>query len=716
MSDRFQRLSQETETESQPVDGLNASPEVKEDDSGQSSSTARRMNDKPTESRFFMGTEDLRKVQFPFAIVKFPILEWSKTYTKDDFYGDLNSGLVICVLLVPQGLAYAVLAGMPPVYGLYSAIIPLLVYSCLGTVKQISMGPMAITSLLVGTGIKEYDPDLLEESSEWISVSLALAFWVGLICCFMGFLKLGVLSNFLSFSVMTGFVTASALLIALSQLKNVFGIKIPRDLTYTHEKIGHLVSHLDETNLYSLLLGQTSWIGLYLTRNWLRVNKARASKPDASTEIKILVFAARIANLIAVVVASCCAIAITESGKYIPIVGKVPEGLIAPTLPDLSMDTFVGLFPTAVTIAIIAFMGNWGIAKKFSDVYQYEVSATQELYALGFANLVGAFFNSFVVSAGLSRSAANAESGARTPVSGVISSLCVVISLLVLTKLFYYIPMALLGSIIEVSVMSMMDFDQFSKAYKTNMQDFVVMSVTFLLTFFLGIMEGILVGVVLSVIFVINSSAFPHIAHLGGLTAESLVESLDEKVQEKNRAGMLEVYYRDIKRFPCAEQKPGIAIVRMDASLYFANAAYFKDRVLRASRGEFHTSDVKIDLVILDCSCWQDCDLSGANVLTDLYGNLLRNKTQLGFANAKWRVRERLMKTTFVDKLGVDVFFYSSITDAVQSMMKRTMSIDRDIAAVLYDNECVPEMERISLANCAQHESLSDIGLGLEKL
>lgn len=613
------------------------------------------------------GFSDIRRpTKWPFAPILVPIIDWLPAYTKSNMINDLIAGLTVFVLLIPQGMAYAVLAGMPPVYGLYTATIPMFIYALLGTSRQISMGPMAITSLLLGSSAQSLG--YVEGNNDYIRCVSNISMLCGIVLFSIGSCRLGIMANFLGHSVLTGFITASALLISVSQLKYITGIPVPR-FTYTHQTLIYLLSHLNECNPFALAIGLTAWIALYGVKVWKKRNK---STPEKMRQLwfRMSLIAVNMSSLLAIILGAIVAYALVSNGNALQIVGYVPAGLKAPSFEFLDIETVLSFLPSAFIIAIISFAGNWAVAKKFAAQNKYEVDATQELIAQGLTNIIGALFNSFVVSGGLARSAVNAESGAQTQISGCIAALCIMISLELFTPIFYYIPMAMLGAIIEVSVASMIDFDEMIKAYRIDKKDCAVMAVTFFCTFFIGISQGILIGVILSITFVMNASAFPHVAHLGQLPSE------------------LGGYYRDVSRFKEAEQLPRIAIVRMDASLYFANAAYFKEIVFEASQGKYHTNKTPIQLIILDVSAWIDIDLSGINTLTEIHSELLKSNIQLAFANAKGCIRDRLKTTEFIQKIG-EGYLSDSIDDAVRRLNWRRSTLDLEVLAVESDFKLV---------------------------
>lgn len=575
----------------------------------------------------------------PIASIRVPITEWLPTYTRELFWNDLIAGSTVFVFLVPQGMAYAILAGMPPIYGLYSATIPLFIYACFSTSRQLSIGPMAITSLILGSTCQRYG--YAEGSAEYIQLCMSISLLVGYISFFLGLFRLGSLANIISHSVLVGFVTASALVIALSQLKYIFGIKVPR-FTYSHQTIFYLIEHLGETNWRAVLIGCLTFLALYLVKEWKKRNKAPSTycPPWLFKTMLVLV---NLSNLLVIFIGSLIAKAIVDGGGELRIVGDVPSGVKVPSFDIVPASDLIGLIPSACALAFVAFAQNWAIAFKYANINKYKIEATQELVAAGLATIIGVPFHSFLVAGGLARTAVNAESGAKTQLSAIMCAIMMLIALFLFTSFFYYIPMTVLAAIIEVSIINMVDFQSMRDAYKIDKRDCFVMVITFLVTFFVGVIDGLFVGIFFSFAVVMKAVAFPHIVHLGKLP--------------EDEGG----HFRDVNRFPEAVQIPGFAIVRMDASPFFGNSSYFKDIIMSASEGVFHTSSEPIRMVILDASAWIDVDLCGIQTLKEVINDLREagNKT-LSIACTKGIVRDILRKNGLSSLL-----FTMSIDDSI---------------------------------------------------
>jgi SulP family sulfate permease len=521
-------------------------------------------------------------------------------------------------------MAYSVLAGLPAQYGLYCATFPLLIYAIFGTSRHISLGPMAITSLVLGTTCRKFNVE--DGSKEYIQLAMNISLFAGIFTLILGFLKLGVLTNYLSNSVLKGFLTASALLISLSQIKYITGINIPR-FKYTHETLGYLLTHLHESKKWSLIFGLTSWAILLLFNQWkikfkgIKVPWSLSLKPILFNIMQII---AKLSSIFVIVFSSLCAYYLDKSSPgELPTVGFIPPGFVSPHFTFIDNNKIVDILFPSFLLSIISYVINWAITKKYAYQFKYPIDATQELIAIGYTITIGVLLNAFIVAGGVARSSVNVESGGKSQLSSIFAAVFMILALLFFTKLFYFIPMAVLGAIIEVAVYNMIDFNTMRLAYSIDKKDCCTMIITFLATFFIGIESGILIGVILSIFFIVNAGVFPYIEHLGLLKDSP--------------------HYVDMKSYKNASQIPGVAIIRMDAILFFANCDYFKETVLKSALGIFHTnSEEKIRLVILDAGAWVDIDLNGTLVLKDLIDELEKNDIHLVITNVKRQLKERL--------------------------------------------------------------------------
>lgn len=539
----------------------------------------------------------------------FPILESLESYTKKDFTKDLSAGLTVGVMLIPQGMAYALLTGMPPIYGLYGGFIPLLFYAIFGTSRQMSIGPVAISSLLVLAGISQLeDPG----SAAYVELVILTGLLVGAAQLLLSFLRMGFLVNFLSHPVLVGFTSAAAVIIAISQLKDLFGFPIPR-FSHSYESLFYAIQHLGETNFLSLSFCLGSVILILLLK------RLHSAIPGP---------------LIATVIGTVLAWALQLENYGLALVMEVPSGLPAFESPVLDWDKIVLVMPTVFTVTVICIVESIGIAKVLEAKHQsYEVRPNQELFALGISKLVGAFFQSLVTSGSFSRSAVNDEAGAKTGVSSIISALLIALTLLFLTDLVYFLPKAVLAAIILLAIKSLFNLKEAIHLWHTHRRDFWMMLVTFIVTLLLGIGEGVVAGVALSISTVLYRSSRPHLAVLGKLPGTQ--------------------YYRNIKRFQEAEQSDEVLIMRFDDQLYFGNASYFKEHIKKLVRQK----GPDLRLLIMDASSMHDIDSTGIHALEEIYNYLKDRKIRLNLCGVIGPVRDMLFKVHLIDHFGKENFF-----------------------------------------------------------
>lgn len=545
-----------------------------------------------------------------------PAFDWMSKYSNKDLKGDLSAGLTVGVMLIPQGMAYAMIAGLPPIYGLYASTVPLILYALLGTSRQLAVGPVAMVSLLTAAGIGA----IAEGGTEvYITLAITLALFVGIIQFALGAFRLGFLVNFLSHPVISGFTSAAALIIGLSQLKHLLGVDIPRS-HHVHEIILNAIEKADLINWATLGIGIG---GIFLIKGIKKVNK---SIPGP---------------LLAVVfgILAVWGLGLTDAG--VKIVGTVPSGLPSFSMPDLSGETLSALLPVALTISLVGFMESIAVAKAIQSKHKnYEVVPNQELIALGAANIGGAFLQSYPVTGGFSRTAVNDQAGAKTGMASIISAGLIILTLLFLTPLFYYLPKAILASVIMVAVFGLIDVKEAVHLWKADRSDFWMLIVTFIATLGLGIEQGIGVGVVLSLAMIIFRTTRPHVAQLGKVPGTNL--------------------YRNIERFESVEHREDMLIVRFDAQLYFANINYFKDKLTAwiAAKGD------ALRVVIINAESINNMDSSAIHALDDIVTDLKSNKLNVFFTGVKGPVRDAMVKGHLIEKIG-DKNFFMRVQDAV---------------------------------------------------
>lgn len=553
---------------------------------------------------------------------RIPALNWGSTYTKSDFRFDLIAGLTVGVMLVPQGMAYALLAGVPPIYGLYAGIIPLFIYAVLGSSMQLSIGPVAVSALLVLAGISKIAEPF---SEQYISLVILTGLLIGLAQFVMSFLRLGFLVNFLSHPVIAGFTSAAAVIIAVSQLKYLLGIEIPR-FEHVYETAGYAFSHLSETNLLALGLGVGGMILIAILK---RINK---NIPGA---------------LLTVLIGIGLVYAFQLNQKGISIVGEVPQGLPLFILPEITWQNIQLVLPTVLTVTLIGIVESIGIAKAIEAKHDYyQVRPNQELFALGLSKIGGAFFQSIPTSGSFSRSAINNEAGGRTGMSSIITAVLIAVTLLFLMPVFYYLPEALLASIILLAVKGLFEYKEAIRLWKIHRNDFWMMITTFVVTLVVGIEIGVLTGVVLSVLQNTFLSSIPPMEVLG-------------RIPRTN-------YFRNVNRFPEAMQVPGALILRFDASLYFPNADFFKKKIRKfvQDKGE------GLEVLILDASSILTVDSTGMHAMEEVLYYLKSNNIDFYISGAMGVVRDRFTKAGLMRQIGAENQFMI-INDAVSAYMTR---------------------------------------------
>lgn len=539
-----------------------------------------------------------------------PILSWLPNYKKSYLSGDLSAGLTVGVMLIPQGMAYAMIAGLPPVYGLYASIFPQVVYAIFGTSRQLAVGPVAMDSLLVAAGLSGM---AAIGSENYIALAIVLAFMMGVIQFAFGVFRLGFLVNFLSKPVISGFTTAAALIIGANQFKHILGLELARS-TNVFNILQEVLTNINQLNWGAVGVGVGGIIVIKISK------KIHKSLPGA---------------LVAVVFGTLITYLFKLNEFGVKITEDIPNGLPSFAVPDLQIENFENLISVVLTLALIAFMESISIAKALHSKHrgEYEIDNNQEMIGLGLGNIVGSFFGSYPTTGGFGRSAVNNDAGAKTNLSAFFAAGLVAITLLFLTPLFYYLPNAILGAIIIVAVIGLADFKYPFYLWKTNRQDFVMLVVAFMVTLFVGIKEGILAGVAISVVMLLYRTALPHIAVLGKLPGTT--------------------DYRNVARFEDIEVDEKVLVLRHDAQLYFANIAHFVDTVKK----EVSKKGPELKLLVLHCGSVSSIDGTALQELRELIVELNKNGIEMFFSGLIGPVRDYFSKTEFTEELGTEHFF-----------------------------------------------------------
>jgi len=539
-----------------------------------------------------------------------PLLEWLPKYKKEYLSGDLSAGLTVGIMLIPQGMAYAMIAGLPPVFGLYAALIPQVIYGILGTSRQLSVGPVAMDSLLVASGLGALS---LSGIDEYISMAIFLALFMGAIQFILGVVRMGFLVNFLSKPVISGFTSAAALIIGLSQLKHLLGTQIERS-NQIHILLLNALKTIDQTNLVALGLGIAAIVVIKALK---RLHNRIPGALIVTVSGIVITYVFRLDQL------------------GLSIVQEVPSGLPSFGVPTVAQDRIGELFPIAMTLALIAFMEAISVAKAIEEKQKLnEVKPNQELIALGLSNVVGALFQSYPTTGGFSRTAVNNQAGANSTLASFISAAIVGLTLLFLTPLFYYLPNTVLAAIIMVAVFGLIDFHYPRTLWKNRKDEFALLIFTFIITLTVGIKEGILFGVLLSLLLLVYRSSSPHFAVLARVNNSP--------------------YYRNVRRFSSEVTiDPAILLFRFDGQLYFGNKDYFKSSLLEA----MEERGASLKHLVLNVEPMNYIDSSAAFMLRQLFEDLKSKGISISIAGPIGPIRDILKRSGIVSLLGEEAFF-----------------------------------------------------------
>jgi SulP family sulfate permease len=546
-----------------------------------------------------------------------PIFGWLRDYQRADLGPDLVAGLTTAVMLVPQAMGYALLAGLPPIHGLYAAVAPLILYAVLGTSRHLAVGPVAMDSILVAGAVGAIATIGTEN---YVLIAAALGMMVGGIQAGLGFLRAGFLVNFLSRPVVAGFTAAAALIIAASQLGHLLGVELPRT-HHVHRVVWEAIQHASDCSWPTLTIGVLSIAALVLCKKrWPRFPAA----------------------LFVVVTTTVAVWALGLSTRGVSIVGEVPAGLPGFSLPSVDSEILTQLFPAAATIALVSFMEAISVGRVFAQAHRYEISPNRELIALGFANMTGGATGGYPIAGGFSRSAVNVRAGARTQLAALVTCAVVIITLLAFTRAFFYLPKAALSAIIVAAVAGLIDIRGAAEVFRVKRADFYLLVLTFFATLSLGIQWGILVGVAASVLLFLVRTTRPYFAILGRIPASQT--------------------YVNIARHPHAETLPGIILVRVDAQFYFGNVSFLKETVRTLVRD----SEAPVRYFVLEAAGVNDLDSAAAATLAELDEELAAQGVRLVLTRIKGPVRDVLHRSGLLEKLASEGRVYLSTHRAIE--------------------------------------------------
>lgn len=557
-------------------------------------------------------------------------------YRQKGLAADLQAGLILGILLVPQAMAYGMLAGVAPVYGLYAALVPALAYALLASTPHVNVGSTALASLLCLnslTGLAE------PGTATYLAYAVLLGGLTGILQLAGGVLRLGVVVSLLSRPVLSGFVSAAAVLITVSQIHVLLGFNVP-STSYFHTELVALFQGLARLHWPTALLGVGGLVLLFAAKKWLP-----SRFPDTLVLIAI----------------TTVLIATVGRNWGIATVGDIPASLPPFVVPSFDVPVVRQLLPAALVLALISFIETVSIGEAFSARHRYyRVRPNRELLALGLSKVAGAFFQAVPSSASFSRSAVVESAGGRGPLSNLVAVALLVLTLLFFTPAFYYLPVTVLAAIIIFSVRNLFDVAEMRRLWKLAPKEFLTLLITFLFTLFAGLLYGIAGGVVLSLFFVFARAARPHLAELGRVPGTNA--------------------FRNRNRFAAAEIDPAILIARFDAELYFGNSEYFRDKLrdLADRRGE------SLRAVVLDSHAIHDIDSSGLHALAQFMDDLRQRNVELYLCGTIGPVRDMLFKSGLMASLGADHHFLS-IQDALSFIASNQTNRDWDLPAVQHD-------------------------------
>ena len=550
-----------------------------------------------------------------------PLPDWLKTYQSQFIAGDITAGLIVTVMLIPQSLAYAMLAGLPPEIGLYASLLPMVAYALFGSSMTLAVGPVAVSSLMTASALM---PLASQGSAEYVSLSILLALLSGVMLLAAGFLRLGFLAWFLSHPVISGFISGSAILIAIGQLKYLLGLQFSSSGVISSLK--NLAQHLHETNTTTALLGLSAVVFLLFARNYL------------GPLLKQLGISAKSSDLItklapmAVVIVSTAFVAIygLDQTDKVSIVGRVPGGLPSIALPSIQWDQIHTLWLPALLISLVGFVESVSVGQSLALKRGQRINPNSELVGIGAANVASALSGGFPVTGGFARSVVNFSAGAQTPAAGIVSAVLMSIVIAGLTDWFYYLPQAVLSATIIVAVIGLIDTHTLKEAWHYDKADAIALLLTFTGVIIFGVEEGIVIGVAMSLAVLVWRSSHPHMALVGRVPGTE--------------------HFRNVERHQ-VDVFPGLIALRIDESIYFANSQLIAEKI-EGLLSENPTTNC----VLLILSAVNQLDTTALGMLTELEKTLAARNITLQFAEVKGPVQDRLQQTELGERMRNKIF------------------------------------------------------------
>ncbi len=544
-----------------------------------------------------------------------PILEWGRQYNRETLTNDLVAAMIVTIMLIPQSLAYALLAGLPAEVGLYASVAPLFLYAVLGSSRVLAVGPVAVVSLMTAATVAEH---AAAGTHAYWQVAITLAFLSGGLLLLMGLLRLGFLANFLSHPVISGFISASGLLIALSQMKTIMGVKAEGHNFI--ELLNSLIHQASSVHLLTLLVGTSATGFLFWVRKGLKPLLVKAG-----LSLRLADMVAKAGPVAAIAVTTLLAWQMDWQAQGVKLVGTVPQGLPPMTIPLWDLNLWQELLVPALLISVVGFVESVSVGQTLAAKRRQRIEPDQELVALGGSNLSAAFTGGFPVTGGFARSVVNFEAGAVTPAAGIYTAIGITLASLFLTPALFYLPQATLAATIIVAVLSLVDFEILKSTWRFSKLDFIAVATTLLGTLFIGVETGLVMGVVTSLALFLFRASRPHIATVG------LVPGTE--------------YFRNVQRYDVLTS-PKLLCLRVDASMFFANARGVEDRI----NAEVATRP-ELEHVLLQCSAVNDIDASALESLESIATRLRDAGIALHFSEIKGPVMDKLKHSDLLEHL-----------------------------------------------------------------
>jgi sulfate permease, SulP family len=562
-----------------------------------------------------------------------PAINWIPHYQRDQFSGDLIAGIIVAVMLIPQGMAYATLAGMPPQAGLYASIVPLIIYGLMGTSPALGVGPTAIASVMTASAVGVL---AREGSEDYVPIVILLTFLVGVIRLGLGLVRAGFLVNFMSRPVLSGFVNAAALVIAGSQIAHLTGLQTERAETFAGQATEVLLN-LGTFNVWTALIG----VGSLLLLLYFQLRAARHLEVLGLTSD----IAAKLSRTGPLITAGLATLVVwllnLDSQQNVPVVGSVARGLPPLTLPEFDVELVQRLVPAAVVISLVGFMESISIAKSLASRERQSVDADQELVAIGAANVGASLTGGFTITGSFSRSVLNYRSGATSGVASIVTALIVLLTVVLLTPLFTYLPRAALAAIVVMAILGLLELTTFRRVWNYRRADAITLITTFVAVLAIGIELGIVIGILSSIGLYLWRTSHPAIVELG------LIRGTDVF-----RAAHRENAITD----------PRVLLLRVDESLYFANTQRLQDDVTSRLHGH-----PEMEYLVLIGTAINDVDASALETLEELHLQLAAAGVRMHLAGFKLRVLEHMRNTLLRQMIGPDRT-HLTVNDAVAAI------------------------------------------------